>query len=269
VQIIGVGLLRTGTTSLALALEQLGYGPCYNMRALTSEPKRAADWAAAVKDPESADWHRIFAGYESAVGSPSTAFWREIADAFPTAKVILTIREPQKWYESASGTLSGVLAPQPLALRLLTWRGPRRGSGDDDVFEVLDGVQRWTWEREVGGRFADRDHTIAAFGQHVTDVQAHVPADRLLTLDVREGWGPLCAFLGIPEPAGPFPRENDRATFRHRQRVALTRALVPRALATAAVGAALALAAWGRRSIRGLRSQPPSNGSGRRRQNSR
>src|SRR5438128_8442485 len=115
-QIIGVGLLRTGTTSLALALEQLRYGPCYNMRALISEPKRAADWAAAAKDWASADWHRIFAGYESAVGSPCTAFWREIVDAFPSAKVILTVREPQKWYESASGTLSEALAPRPLAV---------------------------------------------------------------------------------------------------------------------------------------------------------
>src|SRR6266566_6784212 len=224
------------------------------MRALTSEPKRALDWAAAAKDPESADWHRIFAGYESAVGSPCTAFWREIVDAFPSAKVILTVREPQKWYESASGTLSEVLAPQPLAVRLLTWRGPRRRSAEDDAFEILNDVQRWTWEREVGGRFADRDHTIAAFEQHAADVQAYVPADRLLTFDVRQGWDPLCAFLGIPEPAEPFPRENDRATFRRRQRGALTRALVPRVLTMAAIGAGLALAAWGRRSIRRLRS---------------
>lgn len=220
------------------------------MRALTSEPRRAADWAAAAKDAESVDWDRVFAGYESSVGSPGTAFWREIVDAFPAAKVVLTVRDPEKWYDSAARTVSASIAPQPLLVRLLSWRGPRGHSAED---EVLEEVQRLTWEKEVGGRFADRDHSLASFEEHIANVRAHVPADRLLVFDVREGWAPLCAFLGVPEPADPFPRENDTATFQRRQRDALTRALVPRAIAVTAIGTVVALTAWVVR-----RRRPPS-----------
>jgi hypothetical protein len=235
-QIIGVGFLRTGTTSLKLALEQLGYGPCYHMRVLNNEPWRAAEWAAAAADPGSADWDRIFAGHESTVGSPGTAFWREIVDAYPSAKVILTVRDPQDWYDSAARTISEALVPS-LPVRLLTWRRSRRP-------DPLDDVQRLVREREGGGQFADRDQAVAAFERHVADVRAHVPAGRLLVFDVRSGWAPLCSFLGVPEPAGSFPRENDRATFRRRQRKAFTRVLARRAATVAAVGVAATLAVW-------------------------
>jgi hypothetical protein len=212
------GFLRTGTTSLTLALDHLGYGPCYSMRTLIYETERTADWAAAEKNPASADWHRIFDGFGSAVGSPSTPFWREIADAFPEAKIILTIREPQRWYESASATISEAYAPQPLTTRLLTWLSSRRPGGDNAAVQAMEEVQQRIWEREVGGDFADREHTIAAFEQHIAAVKAYFPADRLLVYSVRDGWAPLCAFLGVPEPPEPFPHENDRETFRRRLR---------------------------------------------------
>ena len=253
-RVIGVGLQRTGTTSLALALDELGYGPCYNIRTLNSEPHRVVDWIAAEEDPSLADWERIFGGFESAVGSPASAFWREIADAFGSAKVILTVRPAEGWYESASATLSEALAPQPAAVRLLAWQGLRRRGADDDLAKANDDFQQRTWEREVGGHFTDRDRAIAAFDKHVADVRAHIPAGRLLVYSVRDGWGPLCAFLGVSEPEEPFPRENDRATFRRRQQVALSQVLIPRVLALAAIATGLALAAWGHRLVRRSRS---------------
>jgi hypothetical protein len=236
VQIVSVGFLRTGTTSLTLALERLGYGPCYHMRVLNAEPWRAADWVAEAQDPELAGWDRIFAGFESTVGSPGTAFWREIIDAYPSAKVILTVRDPRDWYDSAARTISQALAP-PIPFRLLTWRRPRRR-------DFLDEIQRLARDREGGGHFADADQAIAVFEQHIAAVRAYVPAGRLLVFDVREGWAPLCSFLGVPEPAEPFPRENTRATFRRRQRKAFTRVLARRAVAVAVVGAAVTLAVW-------------------------
>lgn len=227
---------------MAIALDRLGFGPCYNMRALTSEPGRAAAWAEAAEDPKSADWAAIFDGYGCSVGSPGTAFWREIVDAFPSAKVILTTRDAQDWYDSAARTMSAALKPSPL-VRLLTWRPGR----PNPEHETLDSVQRLTWEREVGDRFDDRERTVARYERHIAAVREHVPADRLLEFDVRDGWEPLCAFLGVPVPDEPFPRENDTATFKRRQRVALRRVVLRRALTVGAVavaGAALALVAW-------------------------
>ena len=234
-QIISVGFLRTGTTSLRLALVELGLGPVYSLKELILDPSRAVDWIAVVQDPESADWERIFAGYNSAVGTPTTTFWRQVVDAHPTAKVIVTVRDPQDWYESATRTIGEALAP-PTAVRLLTWR-LKRGR------DPLEEIQRLAHEHE-GGRFSTRDEAVAAFEQHVADVRARVPADRLLLFNVRDGWGPLCSFLDVPEPAGPFPRENDRTTFRRRTRKAFTRVIVRRAVAATVAGAAITFAVW-------------------------
>jgi len=244
-QVIGVGLNRTGTTSLALALDELGFGPCYNLRTLNSEPHRVADWITAEKDPAQGDWKRIFAGFKSAAGSPTSAYWQEIADAFPSAKVILTIRPADSWYESVGATLTQALAPQPAALRVLTWQ--KQSHYDEKASEEF---QERTWEREIGGDFSDRDRTIEAFDKHIADVRANIPAERLLVYSVRDGWGPLCAFLGVPEPQRPFPRENDRATFRRRLRGARNQVLVPRVLALAGVATGLTLAALAGRLIR-------------------
>jgi hypothetical protein len=238
VQIISVGFLRTGTTSLKLALEKLGLGPCYHLRELIADPSRAAEWVAVAQDLESADWERIFAGYNSAVGTPTTTFWRQIVDAYPAAKVILTVRDPRDWYDSATSTIGEALEP-PIAVRLLTWQ-PQRDR------DPLDEIQRLAREHE-GGQFTSRDEAVAAFEQHVADVRAHVPADRLLLFNVRDGWGPLCSFLDVPEPAGPFPRENDRATFRRRYQKALARMIIRRAVAAAVVGAAVAFTVWAAR----------------------
>jgi Sulfotransferase domain len=214
------------------------------MRVVSAEPWRAADWAACAENRESADWDRIFAGYESTVGAPGAVFWRELVEAYPEAKVVLTVRDPQAWYDSAAHTISPSLSP-PFWVRLLTWR---RESGPDP----LDDIQRLTSEHEYGGEFSDREQAVSAFEQHVAAVRAYVPADRLLVFDVREGWGPLCEFLGVPEPAEPFPRENDRATFRRRQRAAVLRSIAVRTTAAtlALAGAGLAIWAVRRRTAR-------------------
>src|SRR6185437_16822684 len=188
-RVIGVGLNRTGTTSLALALDELGFGPCYNLRTLNSEPHRAADWIAAEKDPALTDWERIFRGFESAVGSPTSAFWREITGAFCSAKVILTVRPADGWYESVGVTIAAALAPQPATLEP---PAAQQLSQEDAEAKANDEFQERIWEREIGGDFSDRDQTIEAFDKHIADVRANVPADRLLVYSVREGWGPLC-----------------------------------------------------------------------------
>lgn len=237
-EVIGVGFGRTGTASLKLALERVGFGPCYHMFEVLERPERARDWMEAA-DGGPADWDRILAGYRSTVDWPGTYFWRELVDAYPGARVVLTVRDPAAWYDSAAGTIfrATLRSSRPLARLLLRLGRPRA------LREFTPMVRRLIWDGTFDGRFADRDHAIRVFERHGEEVRRRVPADRLLVLDVGQGWEPLCAFLGVPVPDEPFPRVNDAKTFRRRQRVAALRTLAaPALLGTAAVAAAAALA---------------------------
>ena len=55
----------------------------------------------------------------------------------------------------------------------------------------------------------NKDAAVAFFNKWVADVKAHVPEDRLLVFEAKQGWEPLCNFLGVPVPEGPYPRLND------------------------------------------------------------
>ena len=67
--------------------------------------------------------------------------------------------------------------------------------------------------RVFGGRLDDRDHLMAVFERNTAEVQAAIPAERLLTYHIGDGWEPLCRFLGKPPPETPFPRSNSTESF--------------------------------------------------------
>ena len=212
-KVIGVGLGRTGTNSVQQALELFGFGPCYHMFNVVEQPYRIAHWQAAV-DGRPVDWDEVFAGYESVLDFPAAVFWREIVGYYPDAKVILTVRDPERWYDSAARTIfSKAIAAQrqPLPGRV-AFRALRRLSPDFGAFTRM--VQATVVSRLFSGRVGDRDHAIEVFNRHIKEVIAEVPADRLLVYDVAQGWGPLCDFLGVATPEGlAFPRGNDTASF--------------------------------------------------------
>ena len=93
-QIIGTGVGRTGTYSLKLAVNQLGFGPCHHMEEVFTNPSQLPFWRAAVAG-EKVDWDAVFAGYNSAMDWPSTHFWRELSDFYPDAKILLSLRPPE------------------------------------------------------------------------------------------------------------------------------------------------------------------------------
>lgn len=193
-KVIGAGMGRTGTYSLKLALEQIGFGPCHHMSDVIANSEQKALWRAAGKGILP-DWDAAYAGYRSAVDWPTAHFWREVSEHYPRAKVILTVREPQAWYDSMAGTIRH------------TWDA----SNHPESFGVAvigNGI--------FGGRFDDRDHAIAVYQSHNEAVRRSLPPERLLVYDVAEGWEPLCAFLGVPVPTGSFPRTNSAAEFRAR-----------------------------------------------------
>ncbi len=188
--IIGAGLGRTGTASLKVALEKLGFGKCHHMSEVFGSPEQIALWSAAAAGKP--DWAAIFTGYGSAVDFPSAAYWRELAAFYPNAKIILSLREPGTWADSTQETiLSPAFSPAMAKMPF----GP-----------VLTGV---VW-RFFDGRIHDRDHLLGVFNRHNDAVRAAFAKDRLLVFEAKEGWAPLCAFLGVPVPAEEFPRVNSK-----------------------------------------------------------
>ncbi|GAA2718664.1 MULTISPECIES: sulfotransferase family protein [Streptomyces] len=222
--IIGAGLGRTGTTSLKRALEILGYGPAYHTREIFRDPARLAHWEAAVSG-RTVDWDAVFAGYRSTVDWPGAAFWKELAEHYPKARVILTTRDPHAWYASCRNTIF-ISYRKGVAWRIILplMRIPLLAADKRlrNFRPVFDGVFR----RHFGDRPIDDETTaVAVFQEHLRQVRAGVPGDRLLEYEVAQGWEPLCAFLGVPVPDVPFPHENDRRAWQRFTRKQVLRGL--------------------------------------------
>lgn len=198
-EIIGPGFGRTGTNSMKLALEQLGFGPCHHMFEVRDNPERIADWQRAARG-ETMDWDHTFRGYRSQVDWPGARYWRELVAHYPKAKVVLTVRDPDEWFDSVQKTIWPVIAD----------RGKH-------AMPLLNDIGEWCHQVISGetfdGRLDDRKHAKKVFDRHVAEVKAHVPKQRLLVIDVKEGWEPLCRFLGVAVPDAPFPKTNSTREF--------------------------------------------------------
>src|SRR5580765_8272638 len=111
--VIGAGLGRTGTLSLKLALEHLGFGPCYHMYEVYEHPEHAEAWIAAVSGGY-VNWRQVLDGYHSTVDWPACTFWRELLAWSPEAKVVLSVRDIDAWYASFTNTVQRVIEhPRP------------------------------------------------------------------------------------------------------------------------------------------------------------
>lgn len=209
-KLIGAGFGRTGTTSLKAALEELGFAKCYHMIEVITHPAHVPIWTAALasKPP---DWQAFFTGYQATVDWPGCTFYQELMRVYPEAKVLLTVRNPEKWYDSTRNTIYQL--PRSPAIRMLRLFLPHLCR-----FTALN--EQLIWQGTFGGKFTDRAHAIAVFQAHIAAVKEYVPAERLLVYDVHEGWEPLCKFLDVPVPPDkPFPRLNDTATMQRRMRL--------------------------------------------------
>ena len=198
-KVVGVGLGRTGTNSLKLALEHLLGGPCYHMFELIAHPHQVPQWEQAVRG-EQGDWDALFDGYAATVDWPGCAFWRDLVAANPDAPVLLSTRDsPQTWWVSMEQTIVPALQGPMLSDH------PDLMRGQEMVRELFR--TRFTPD------FADREAAIAEYERHCDDVRREVPAERLIEWQPRDGWEPICRHLGLPVPEMPFPHENTSEDF--------------------------------------------------------
>jgi len=189
-KIIGAGLGRTGTASLKVALEMLGTGQGYHMSEVLQNPAKCKDWIDAANGD--ADWDKIFDGYGSSMDYPGCTFWEELAEHYPHAKIILTVRDPVRWFDSVNETIMSEMLVN--------------GTKNSPFGELMHRVVFDT----VDNRMHDKDYMVAYFEQRNADIIASAPAERFLLFKVKDGWGPLCEFLDIPTPDEDFPHINSR-----------------------------------------------------------
>jgi len=190
-KVIGAGVGRTATLSLKFALEHLGLGPCYHMSEVLAGARRTIPrWLDVVGGRP--DWDAIFEGFESTTDYPACTYWRELAEHYPEAKIVLTTRDPDSWFESVNETIFSERMNSQT-------HGTPFGA-------LLRGVALDAFEGKIG----DRAFMTEWFTRRNQEVIDMLPPERLLVFHPKQGWEPLCEFLGVPVPEGPYPRVNSR-----------------------------------------------------------
>ena len=208
IKVVGAGFGRTGTCSFKEAMKILGMN-CYHMLD-NMKHKDSLFWLRAAEGEE-VNFDDVFGRdveqYQASVDNPSSMCWQEQLKQYPNAKVILTYRDFEGWYRSCKDTIfkmmpnspycpAGVKAAQALGL-------PHAGfsrMGKKLIFPSWGA----TWKK---------DEIRIAFDKYNENVRKSVPAGQLLVFEAKDGWGPLCAFLGLPVPEVPYPRVNDTEEF--------------------------------------------------------
>jgi len=206
--LIGAGLPRTGTTSTRAALSELLHGDIYHMKTVDSDHqpfwKKVLDQKASLTD-----WKKTMADYKGGVDYPVSFFYKELMVAYPKAKVLLNVRDPVKWYQSVNNTIGRVHKTTKswpctwFMILMGQWSGLTWG----DMVPSCSSSGLSMMEACAAGE----QSAVQFYHDHVNEVRAHVPAERLLVWEVKEGWAPICKFLGVPVPDIPFPRLNDTA----------------------------------------------------------
>eukprot|EP00448_Togula_jolla_P009856 CAMPEP_0170603426 /NCGR_PEP_ID=MMETSP0224-20130122/18906_1 /TAXON_ID=285029 /ORGANISM="Togula jolla, Strain CCCM 725" /LENGTH=741 /DNA_ID=CAMNT_0010928307 /DNA_START=73 /DNA_END=2298 /DNA_ORIENTATION=+ len=214
VSILCVGVMRTGLKTLNKALSTLGYSDIYDQDDMVSDYEL---WNNVLRNRASPEtFATLFRGKQVVMGMPTFCFWEEILKVNPNAKVILTVRDEAEWWES-------VLRAQALMNNSLPGTPLRHGS----VMRAIEGflvpsyhkfceVLRFAWATTLGAQALDgsginESAARAGYRMHNTYVRSTLEnrtmkgGPQLLVYDVREGWGPLCAFLGMDEPEKAFP----------------------------------------------------------------
>ncbi|PTB36557.1 hypothetical protein M441DRAFT_62031 [Trichoderma asperellum CBS 433.97] len=232
-RVIVCGVQRTGTLSMRIALQQLGFGDCYHMHNILENPQQEAPkWIRLIEAHfggqgtiSKADFDAVLGNCQSCVDVPPALFGVELAAMYPEAKVIVLNRDPEDWYRSVSESIMASVNP--------TSRLAKLGMLFCFVFDPATRAFAQFGRAMSGLAFRydhrrEKDKAIAWYTGTYQRFRDEIPEQRRLEYRIEEGWGPLCEYLQVPVPMvrdeetgemveAPFPRANDRETFKKNQ----------------------------------------------------
>jgi len=211
-KVIGTGQGRTGTTSLKIALEQLGFGKCYHMWELMNNPDQLIYFQKAERG-ENVDWDELFKGYNSACDYPVIRYYKQVLEKYPDAKVIHTMRDAESWFKSCSDTIFWAVKPSFRRLMGMMIRLPfsatlRKRLRIFKFNEIMVGSS-------FGNDLKNKKKVIDYYNEYNSTILNTIPKEKLLVYDVKTGWEPLCNFLNVAVPSTPFPKSNTKDEFVH------------------------------------------------------
>lgn len=225
-EVLVLGQSRTGTTSIRAALYGLGYNDVYHYSSVIREnPRDSEMWLEAYKAKFEGvgkpygreEFDKLLGHCQAVTDHPCASFGPELIAAYPNAKVVLSVRDNvDTWYKSVETTIWPFVklrfAPQQswqvklaCALGLLP---PLPGN--------FQGMTDMSCKHTCFGTFPETGKQW--YESENEKIRRLVPKDRLLEFNVKEGYEPLCKFLGKPNPGGPFPRMNDSKFFAERSK---------------------------------------------------
>jgi hypothetical protein len=212
IKIIGAGFPRTGTNTLRESLEKLGYVKTYHMKNLLLHPENLHYWTT-LKETGTTYWDELYDGYQATVDFPAYPWYKDHMKQYPDAKVILSVRPFEKWHDSVYSTIWQAQHPsetERMEMQKKVAANPRLLS----VIKCVELAKEMMMEKHFQGKFLDKEFAEKIFNQHIEDVKAYVPSDKLLVFDVSEGWEPLCKFLGVRVPNEALPHTNKKEDFK-------------------------------------------------------
>ena len=211
-QVIGAGWGRTGTESLKIALEELGFDRCYHGFDLFNDGRKLQFWKE-LGATGTTDFEALFNGYQACVDFPAAYYYRQLLKQYPEAKIILTVRDPSKWYDSAANTI--FKKPDPVKFPILKWLG-RVSKKLNYIPQIYYHIQTFLFQEAFHGQIENKEAMMMLFEQWNEEVKRTVPANQLLVYEISQGWEPLCQFLNLPVPSTPFPQTNKKEAFQKR-----------------------------------------------------
>ncbi|KAI9036207.1 sulfotransferase family protein [Aspergillus affinis] len=225
-RILGVGLCRTGTSSMRIALNKLGYTPYHGSESFKNPPRDFNLWIEAMRcnfldaDKTSRygreEFDRLMGSYDACLDVPACLFWDDFHRAYPDAKVILTTRDADSWLDSVNVTILKFIRMRFFQLWQyvdITRSGP--------LFQQL----KLVWEVLCDGSY-DREKCRQAYLEHNQRIRDTIPASQLLEFRLGvDGWEELCQFLDLPVPREPWPKAYPKEAYQEHISLALHQAI--------------------------------------------
>lgn len=211
IQIIGAGFPRTGTTTLKSALQTLGFNDTYHFKDLIANSDKLKYWQE-LENKGTTDFNALFEGYKATVDFPGYPYYKILMKQYPDAKVILSKRDFEQWYESVNKTIWKA-GPQTLIAKMAMLSKMIFNKNLRNTFKCIKFMRKTFLVKQFDGKFDHKEKAKEVFHQHINEVIAHVPKDKLLVFDPSQGWKPLCDFLNLSIPEVEFPHLNKKEHF--------------------------------------------------------